>query len=155
MPHIHDLIDFTVDVFIVYNDKVLLIFHKKHNMWLQVGGHIELNEDPEQALFREAKEECGLDIEIVGKKEPSIEVKGTKFLYPPAFMNIHNIDETHKHIGLYYFAKAKSDKFVLNNKESKEIRWFNQEDLDKPEYNLNESVKFYAKEALKHEARKY
>ncbi len=41
MPHIHDKIDFTVDVFIVYENKVLLIFHKKHNMWLQVGGHIE------------------------------------------------------------------------------------------------------------------
>ena len=50
MPHIHDLIDFTVDVFIVNNQRVLLIFHKKHNMWLQIGGHIELNEDPDEDL---------------------------------------------------------------------------------------------------------
>ena len=149
MPHIHDLIDFTIDVFIVHENKVLLIFHKKHNMWLQIGGHIELNEDPEQALFREVKEECGLEIEIIGKKEPHIEVKGTKFLYSPTFMNIHDINETHKHIGLYYVAKAKSDKFVLNNQEHKDIRWFTKEDLDKLEYNLSESVRFYAKEALK------
>lgn len=149
MPHIHELIDFTVDVFIVYENKVLLIFHKKHNMWLQIGGHIELDEDPEQALYREVKEECGLDIEIIGKKEPNIEVKGTKFLCPPAFMNIHDINETHKHIGLYYIAKSKSDKFIFNNKEHKDIRWFSEEDLEKSEYKLNSTVKFYAKEAIK------
>lgn len=148
MPHIHDLIDFTVDVFIIHEKKVLLIFHKKHSMWLQIGGHIELNEDPEQALFREVKEECGLDIEIIGNKEPNTEVKGTKFLYPPIFLNIHDINETHKHVGLYYIAKARSDKFVLNNKEHKDIRWFTKEELDKPEFNLNEALKFYAKRAL-------
>jgi|SRR3989344_773306 len=148
MSHIHEKIDFTVDVFIVYDKKVLLIFHKKHNMWLQIGGHIELNEDPDEALFREVKEECGLDIEIIGKKEPQIEVKGTKFLYPPVFMNIHDINETHKHIGLVYFAKAKSDKILLNDKEHNDIRWFSKEDLDNPEFGLNDAVKFYAKEAL-------
>lgn len=149
MPHIHELIDFTVDVFIVYNNKVLLIFHKKHDRWLQIGGHIELNEDPDEALFREVEEECGLEIEIIGKKEQNIEVKGTKFLYAPRFMNIHDINETHKHIGLIYFAKAKSDKFILSEREHKDIRWFTKEDLDAPEFNLNEGVKFYAKEALK------
>lgn len=35
-----------------------------------------------------------------------IEVRGTKFLYPPTFLNIHDINETHKHVGLYYIAKA-------------------------------------------------
>ena len=149
MPHIHDLIDFTVDVFIVYESKVLLIFHKKHNMWLQIGGHIELNEDPDEALFREVKEECGLDIEIIGEKQPKFEMKGTKFLYAPRFMNIHDINETHKHIGLIYFAKAKSDKFALSEREHTGIRWFSREDLDKLEFNLNEAVKFYAKELLK------
>ena len=149
MSHIHDLIDFTVDIFIVYDNKVLLIFHKKHNMWLQVGGHIEFNEDPDEALFREVKEECGLEIEVMGEREPQIEVKGTKFLYAPAFMNIHDINDIHKHIGLVYFAKAKSDTFVLSKREYKDIRWFTEADLDNPEFNLNGAVTFYAKEALK------
>ncbi len=149
MPHIHEKIDFTVDVFIVHDQKVLLIFHKKHNMWLQIGGHIELDEDPDQALLREVKEECGLDIEVMAKKEPQIHVPGTKFLYPPSFMNIHDINENHQHIGLIYFAKAKSDKVALSEREHNDIRWFSLEDLDKAEYNLNGAVKFYAKEALK------
>lgn len=149
MPHIHELIDFTVDVFIVYDNKVLLIFHKKLKMWLQIGGHVELHEDPDQALFREVKEECGLEIEIIGGKEPDFEEQGTKFLYAPAFMNIHDIDEKHKHIGLTYFAKATSDKFIYNEEEHSDIRWFSEEELEKPEFNVSQGVRFYAKEALK------
>lgn len=149
MPHIHELVDFTADVFIVCDNKVLLILHKKHNRWLQIGGHIELNEDPEEALLREAKEECGLDIEIIGKKEPNFQVLDTKFLYPPTFMNIHKVNDTHRHVGLFYIAKAKSDKFVHNKEEHNDIRWFSEEDLEKPEFNISETVKFYAREALK------
>jgi len=148
MAHIHELIDFVVNVYIVYQDKVLLVHHRELNKWLPVGGHVELDEDPEEAFFREVKEECGLEIEILGEK-PQIESKGTKFLYAPAFSDIHDISETHKHIGLYYFAKAESNNVVLNKKEHTEIRWFSREDLDNPEFNLVPAVKFYAKEALR------
>jgi len=147
MAHIHELIDFVVDIYIVYKDKVLLIHHKELNKWLPIGGHIELNEDPEQALFREVKEECGLEIEILGKK-PKVKSKGTKFLFPPVFLDIHDISDTHKHIGLYYFARAKSDNVILNKKEHTEIRWFSLGDLDNPEFNLDPAVKFYAEYAL-------
>ena len=147
MAHIHELIDFIINAYIIYKGKVLLIYHKKLNKWLPIGGHIELDEDPEEALFREVKEECGLEIKILGEK-PKIQSKGTKFLYPPVFLDIHDISDIHKHIGLYYFAKAKSDNVVLDKKEHSEIRWFSREDLDNPEFNLNPAVKFYAKYAL-------
>ena len=147
MPHIHEAIDFIVNVYIVYENKVLLIFHKKLEKWLPIGGHIELNEDPEEALFREVKEECGLEIEVLSDK-PKLESKGTKFLYTPAFLDIHDITDIHKHVGLYYFAKATSDKFKLNKEEHTDIRWFSKEDLEKPEFNLSPAVKFYAEKAL-------
>jgi len=148
MSHIHELIDFVVSVFIVYKDKVLLVHHKKLDKWLPVGGHIELNEDPEQALFREIKEESGLDVEVFGQKL-SIKSEGTKFLYPPIFLDIHDISKTHKHIGLIYFAKAKTDTVTLADKEHKEIRWFTKGELDNPSFNLLPSIKFYTKEALR------
>ena len=147
MPHIHDLIDFVVSIFIVYENKVLLIHHKQLNKWLPIGGHIELDEDPEESLFKEVKEECGLEIEVLGEK-PTIESEGTKFLYSPSFLDIHKISESHKHIGLTYFAKAKSDKFIFNKEEHTGIRWFNREDLEKPEFNINLAVKFYSNEAM-------
>lgn len=147
MPHIHDLIDFVVSVYIVYENKVLLIYHRQLNKWLPIGGHIELNEDPDEALFREVKEECGLEIEVLADK-PTINSGGTKFLYTPLFLDIHKILEIHKHVEFVYFAKAKSDKFIFNKEEHKDIRWFSREDLEKTELDINSAVKFYSKEAL-------
>ena len=147
MPHIRELIDFVVNIYIVYKDKVLLVHHKKLNKWLPIGGHVELNEDPEEALSREVKEECGLEIEVSGSK-PSIYSEGTKFLYPPKFLDIHKISDTHRHITLNYFAKTKSDNAVLNKKEHNEIHWFDREELDGPEFDIEPAIKFYAEEAL-------
>ena len=148
MAHIHEKIDFIVGVYIVYKNKVLLIHHRQLDKWLPIGGHIELDEDPDEALFREVKEECGLEIEVLNDK-PNIKSDGTKFLYTPISMNIHKISETHSHVGLCYFAKAKSDKFIWNKEEHKDIRWFSKEDLEKSEFNIIAEVKFYAKEAIK------
>ncbi len=66
MPHIHEKIDFTAEVFIVHKDRVLLRMHDKFKIWLSVGGHVELDEDPIEAAVREVKEEVGLDVTIVG-----------------------------------------------------------------------------------------
>ena len=57
MAHIHEKIDFTVAIFVVHAGKILLIHHRKLNKWLPLGGHIELDEDPEQAAVREARED--------------------------------------------------------------------------------------------------
>jgi len=149
MAHIHKLIDFAVAIFIVYQNKVLLIHHKELNKWLPIGGHIELSEDPEEAIFRETKEETGLEkIKIFGQK-PLIKSARTKFLYPPTFLDIHDISKSHKHVGMIYFALSKSDKVVLADREHKEIRWFTEKELRSQKYNLQPSIKFYAKEALK------
>ena len=56
MAHIHEKIDFTASVYIVFENKVLLRLHDKYNLWLGVGGHIELDEDANAALLREVKE---------------------------------------------------------------------------------------------------
>ncbi len=52
MPHIHELYDFTASAYILHptESKILLLLHKKLGKWLQPGGHIELSEDPLQAL---------------------------------------------------------------------------------------------------------
>jgi len=148
MAHIHSLIDFVVTVLIVYKNEVLLVHHKELNKWLPVGGHIELHEDPEEALFREIKEETGLtQVKVLGKK-PFFKSKGTKFLYSPIFLDIHEISKNHKHIGLTYFAETKSNKVKLAKKEHKNIHWFTKKELDDSKYNLSPAVRFYAKKAF-------
>ena len=55
---------FTVSIFIVCKDKVLLHSHKKYGILLPIGGHLETNELPEEACIREAREETGLEIDL-------------------------------------------------------------------------------------------
>jgi len=141
MAHINELIDFTVVAFIIHKDKVLLIHHKELNKWLPIGGHIELDEDPEQALFREIEEECGLKVEIVGKK-PYINVKGKKYLFTPKYLDIHDINSNHRHVAFVYFGKSNSDQVKLAETEHNEIKWFEENELSDPD------IQFYAKEAL-------
>src|SRR5579883_1980028 len=109
MPHVHDLIDFTVEVFIVHNHRVLLRKHDKYKIWLSVGGHIELNEDPNEAALREVKEEVGLHIKLDDSRRKSRAEDKTKELIPPYFLNRNRVSPTHEHITLVYFATSQTD----------------------------------------------
>lgn len=150
MAHIHELIDYTSEVYNVYQDKVLLRKHDKYKIWLSVGGHIELDEDPNKAAVREVKEEVGLDVELDDTLRPPIEDNDRyQELIPPYFMNIHKIGDTHKHITLVYFAKALTDKItqIADGEVSEECRWFTKDELENLE-DIQESVKYYATKAL-------
>ena len=146
MAHIHELIDFTVAAFIVFENKVLLVDHKELKTWLPVGGHIELNEDPEDALFREIEEEAGLlkDQLTVLSDKPSLEAKGTKMLLRPNYL--HDINDHHKHIGMVYIIKSSTDKITLAEAEHHNIDWFSVEELET--LGLRDSIIFYATKAL-------
>ena len=149
MPHIHDKIDFTVEVFIVHDDKVLLRKHDKYKIWLSIGGHVELDEDPNQTVVREAKEEVGLNITLVGKAPGLNDSQDYKELVSPVFLNRHRINDTHEHVTLTYFATSKSADVVQGIGEvSEELRWFTKEELDDPKYDIKEHIKQYAKAAL-------
>jgi 8-oxo-dGTP diphosphatase len=149
MSHIHEKVDFVVDVFIVHGNKVLLRMHDKYNKWLPVGGHIELHEDPIEAVYREVKEESGLGIEIVGG--PVRETgEGRKVLIPPAFLGRHHINETHDHVAMYYVAKALTTEIKPAPSEKPvEFKWFSAEELTDPQYNVPSDIQIYAAQALK------
>lgn len=151
MPHIHDLIDFTVAAYIVNNGKVALANHLQLKRWMPVGGHIELNEDPEEALFREIKEETGIDknqLTVLSSK-PEIVSDGTKFLFAPSYLDIHKITDTHRHVGITYLLESKTDKLILAADEHKGISWFSLSDLEGNKIDISPAVKFYAQEAIR------
>ena len=150
MPHIHEKVDFTVEVFVVYNNKVLLRKHDKYKIWLSTGGHIELEDDPNQAAVREVKEEVGLDIELIPPKDwKKIEDKNHNELIPPIFMNRHRINPTHEHVSLIFYAKSKTDRVIQGETEvSEECRWFSMDELNSKKFDLPEKIRYYAKKVL-------
>jgi len=151
MPHIHDKIDFSADVFIVYKNKVLLRMHDKLNMWLVPGGHVELDETPNAAAVREAKEEVGLDIYLISPRPMALSINDERFteLVPPWYTNIHKINETHQHISMVYFATSDTDLIAesASEHERAECRWVSPEEI--ATIDLVPNMRFYAREALK------
>lgn len=147
MAHIHEKIDFTVAIFVVRDAKILLIHHRKLDKWLPLGGHIELDEDPEQAALREAKEESGLDVELLGERSPTTE-PGTRALIAPRFLDIHRITDTHEHIGMIYWARPKSGSATLAVEEHHDIRWCSTTELDTLQPAMSNAVKWYCRKAI-------
>jgi 8-oxo-dGTP pyrophosphatase MutT (NUDIX family) len=147
MAHIHEKIDFTVVVVVVHQGKVLLIHHRGLDKWLPLGGHIELDEDPEAAALREAKEESGLEVELLGERAPTTG-SGTRALMTPRFMDIHRITETHEHIGMIYWARPKNGNLTLASAEHHDIRWCSKAELEQLRPPMSEAVKWYCRKAL-------
>lgn len=152
-PHIHAQFDFVVSVFIVYRKQVLLVHHKSYDEWLPIGGHIEMDEDPEQALYREIKEECGLKVRILAKK-PAINHAGVKALLTPEYLDVHRINKEHNHIAFVYFGLANSPKVRLHVREHKNFVWLSRRELKSPVYRLSKSILFYCQKALEAAERK-
>jgi len=138
MSHIHELYDFTASAFIVHDKKVLLMHHKRLAVWIQPGGHIELDEDPEMALWREIEEETGLTkdvLEIVQLQQytlPGHSAASQKRLPLPFDLNVHpyGTDGVHKHIDFCYLMKSSTDKTAQNIEESNDLRWFSSADIE-------------------------
>jgi 8-oxo-dGTP pyrophosphatase MutT (NUDIX family) len=147
MAHIHEKIDFTVCIFVVHHGKVLLIHHRNLNKWLPLGGHIELDEDPEAAALREAKEESGLDVELLGERPPTTG-PGTRALIAPRFLDIHRITATHEHIGMIYWARPGKGALTLAASEHHAIRWCSTQDLDQLQPPMTGAVNWYCRKAL-------
>ena len=147
MPHIHTepgQADFTVSVYVVCENKVLYRFHDKVHKWLVPGGHVELDEVPEQSALREVYEEVGLQVELynpeslslVGRTEEAnqIGVDETRELLVPSFMEVHPIPVplgTHRHIDFIFFARSKN--MDIHEPEGEErsggILWLTKEEV--------------------------
>ncbi len=147
MAHIHEKIDFTVAIFVVQDAKVLLIHHRNLNRWLPLGGHIELDEDPETAALREARDESGLEVQLVGERPPT-SGNGTRALIAPRFLDIHRITPTHEHIGMIYWARPVRGTLTLAQAEHHDIRWCSGDELDDLHPPIAAAVKWYCLKAL-------
>lgn len=96
------------------NKKVLLMYNKKLNKWLQPGGHIEGNELPSETAIRETLEETGIKIEIVG---PTYD---NKVYQPIAVENYKN--KVGDMIDIQFLAIPVTK--YLENSEKNETKWF-------------------------------
>lgn len=121
---------FTSTVFIIHDDRVLLLYHQKLQKWLPPGGHMEANETPPEAARREVLEETGLEIEFVQQENIWVERWNASSFERPYLCLLENIPEhkstpAHQHIDLVYVARPKHPMSIPLDG----CRWFSLEDL--------------------------
>ncbi len=102
---------FTVTGFLSSQGCTLLHWHTKNRMWLPPGGHVEPNEEPSQAIYREIEEETGISINILTKNQPFAYDLPQQLPLPVTIM-LENVsmNETryrHQHIDFVYFTQPK------------------------------------------------
>lgn len=106
-----------VSYFLVFSpeqSKVLLVDHKKAELWLPPGGHVEPGENPKETVLREAKEELGIEAEFLFE-EP---------LFVTVTQTVGNVIQ-HTDISLWYVLKWNPDNLMTYDKdEFNQIRWF-------------------------------
>jgi 8-oxo-dGTP pyrophosphatase MutT (NUDIX family) len=108
----------TASLFIVDREagRLLLHHHRRLDRWLQMGGHLEAGESPEQAALREGCEESGLmDLEILSEAIFDVDVHGI-----PAAKG----EPDHFHYDVRYVALTRTpDAIAMDAAESKELAW--------------------------------
>jgi 8-oxo-dGTP pyrophosphatase MutT (NUDIX family) len=140
---------FTVAVFVVHDERVLLHYHRKLARWLPPGGHIEANELPDEAATREVLEETGIRARLVGGR--GLPVDEPRQLVVPAGIQVEHIYSRHEHIDLVYFARPDPDDLHAAEidprlAESDRVGWYAADDLEA--LGANAEIRAWARRAL-------
>ncbi len=105
-----------VSYFVIFNEKtlkILLVDHKKAQLWLPAGGHVELNEDPKETVRSECLEE--------------LSVPANFWCEVPIFLTSTitvGLTAGHTDVSLWYVLRGdQQTHYVFDSDEFNEIRW--------------------------------
>jgi|LGOV01.1.fsa_nt_gb 8-oxo-dGTP pyrophosphatase MutT (NUDIX family) len=103
-------------------NQVVLTHHKKLNIWAQLGGHKDENENPFDAALREGYEESGLENTIIlNSKTFDLDVH----IFPP-----NENSKEHYHYDIRYIFEVEDNSELTISSESKDLRWIDFDNLE-------------------------
>ena len=133
----------TASGYLVHENKILLIKHKKLKVWLPPGGHLDEGELPHQAVEREFWEETNVVVEAIGyQSEDFMPVPFKSGLHWVCKDNYKRRKEgevplkkwkrgCEKHFDLGYILKPKASlDYKKNVEETDGIAWFTLKELE-------------------------
>ena len=106
------------------HSKALLMHHAKLNKWVQLGGHCDGESDVLAVAIKEAQEESGIQhIAPVSSQVFDIDVH---------FIPANPKEPAHYHYDIRFLLAVTSDEAIIQNHESKELRWVSKNKADLP-----------------------
>ena len=138
----------------IYNKgKILFHMHKKYKSWFPVGGHVEENEFPHEALIREVKEETGFDIKIKQNEFADNIDLGTVERVPLPFCTCREgIGSQEEFFDFIFIAYTDETEPNPQKGESKIFKWFNESEIENCE-NMEYHIKNTALAVIRNENR--
>jgi len=121
---------FTVTGFVVHGNQTLLLWHPLLKMWVPPGGHVEPNEDPQEAVLREIREETGIDACPIAGDE-RLGVPYPQELAAPVTILVENSPEPgqpHQHVDLIYLCSVAGEPPELRRDDS-HLTWVSESQL--------------------------
>ncbi len=99
--------------------RLLVLFHRKLQRWLQPGGHADGDTNLASVAWREATEETGID--------------GLAIVVPAVDIDVHLVspphEDPHLHYDVRFLVLAPPGAEVVGNHESERLRWVRPDDL--------------------------
>lgn len=125
---------FVATVYIIEDDRVLLVYHRKLCKWLAPGGHLNPNETPPEGARREVREETGLEIEFIPQENIWINRWNANSFERPFLCLLEEIpafgqQPSHQHIDMVYVARPTGGLMIENEHETAGIKWFSLEEI--------------------------
>ncbi len=106
-----------VSYFVLFDEvaqKILLADHKKAQLWLPTGGHVEINEDPKETVKRECVEELDC-VPIFWRENP---------LFLTSTLTV-GLTAGHTDVSLWYILKGDHQQnYSFDETEFNDIGWF-------------------------------
>jgi len=103
--------------------KTLLTHHLKLNIWVQLGGHTELDETVLESAYREGIEESGLEeLTLLNKEIFDVDVH-----YIPKRKGI----EAHYHYDIRYLFEGNDEVPFVVSDESHDLKWIELKGIDR------------------------
>jgi 8-oxo-dGTP pyrophosphatase MutT (NUDIX family) len=100
-------------------ERVLVLFHRKAQRWLQPGGHADGDANLAHVAWREATEETGMD--------------GLRVATPAIDLDIHRVhftgEHAHLHLDVRHLVIAPHGAEPTGNHESEALRWVTPDEL--------------------------
>ncbi|CAB3766835.1 NUDIX hydrolase [Paraburkholderia humisilvae] len=114
--------------------ELLLLHHRKLDVWLYPGGHIESTETPDAAVLREIEEETGIRATLLGERDDDLADRGADVtvLHRPYQILCEYIDDRrgpHYHVDLVYLCGTRA-RACPAQRENDRARFFAYEQMD-------------------------
>jgi ADP-ribose pyrophosphatase YjhB (NUDIX family) len=118
---------FTATVYVVNGGATALHEHKRHNIQIPPGGHVDRGELPHEAGLREVREEMGLEATLLNDTS-ELSASNVETLPQPQHhllydINVHDGTVGHQHIDHIYYATVPKREFDPDDGEAPAEAW--------------------------------